>query len=179
MTEQEVIAWGKKYRLDLEHLSEKDMTALKAENPNKPLCALLPLIARYQYLYKLGSKLEDFSVKNRNDDAKDQDTRLINRSQGWQLHDQAIRIYADAAVTLQMIQHPTSAISLPGHFTFKAVNLGLIQISPFEGRMLDYDHTECFIFNDKKKPALHFEDFEKEEGYHPKQPKELRPLLFV
>ncbi len=145
-------------------LAPKDVEALKRVDAEKPFNALLPLIARYNFLKELSEAAEkthkerpleveeefrkkeaetgkpiDFAIKKK--------WRLEGRSMAWFNHEfEAIPRALEAAVMLEIIQKPTSAgLCLP--------MLGELRAKTFDERTFDRIYApindDYFVFHPK------------------------------
>lgn len=151
------------------------LDALKKKNPVKPLCALLPLIARFIYLKEQAETLEKESkegLKLLNEEMLDpisQHNLLLNRQIAYQKHEmQAIPRALEAAVILQVIQQPILQLELS--------RLGTFNAKSFEERQFDRlygpRNERYFTLNGGK--ILKLNELEKDLS-----PSTLRPMLFA
>ncbi len=152
-------------------ISQNSLNLLKLHSPNTPLFSLKPLIARYHYFSNESIKFHHLYQSCIQAQLIGRQLLLTSRQAGWRYHEfQSIPRAFDAAVMLQIIQEPTSNISIKdlGHFIAKT----------FEERMFDRNfepkNDDYFVFHpDKNKLNLTLEQIE--NNFHPKQ---IRKLLF-
>jgi len=148
--------------------------ALTLLNPQEPLKALLPLIARFQHFQKTAEDAENESRMLLNNHAANRTIRLVTRQDGWKLHErEAIPRALFAACILQAIQNPYI-------YDFTLEELGTITAKRFDERFWDYkllnEDTYFTIHEDlrRNRPPIITHD----EIAANLEPKALRMLLF-
>lgn len=149
------------------------LDALKQISPDEPLVALLPLIARFNYLKNGAIRIYDEATKVLNTktvekaldpkDPKYSDKLLTQitirrhtRQIEWQkIEFSAIPIAFEAAEILQIMKDPRHNGNLE--------SIGVRTPKPYDGRMFDSkyeDKDEYFVFNDSKRAPITFTEIE-------------------
>lgn len=170
-------------------ISQLPLEALKQVNAQNPLNALLPLIARFQFLRDLSDEAEN-SYKNepiaieegfRKNETKNQrpippenkrDLRLKGRNLAYTTHEAlAIPKALEAAVVLQILQRPTLA-------GLQLSQLGELRAKTFDERFFDRIYTpindDYLVFHPKyNRAALTLSEIERDLS-----PNVLRQKLF-
>lgn len=172
------------------HLDLIPLDALKQKNENEPLCALLPLIARFNFLHRLENDTERASKEKLahriEDEIAEAETerekpieesqkrliRLANRQIAWRQHElEAIPRGLDAAVMLHIIQNPTL-------LDLTLTKIGEFRAKSYDERMFDRHfapiNDEYFAFHkDLHRPSLTLAEIEQDMA-----PRALRLKLF-
>lgn len=153
------------------NLTPSSRDALRQKNPETPLRALLPLIARFKFLYQHETNTVDASRRELTRPINDRFLRLTNRQIAYAKYEgEALPAGLDAAVLLQIIQHPTLELSLKEICT--------LVTKTYEERNFDRmygpdDSNAYCVFNASTHLPLSLDDLE-----HNLSPRELRRLLF-
>lgn len=133
------------------NLAEVPIDALKQLNRDEPLCALLPLIARFNHLKNTaesiereakatpleieeGFKKQEAATKTIMDETTKRNIRYEAREVAWWQHEfRAIPTALTAAIILRNIQKPTETLELS--------KIGVITPKTFSQRMSDLNHA--------------------------------------
>ncbi|MES2272828.1 MAG: hypothetical protein V4487_01375 [Chlamydiota bacterium] len=126
------------------------MDALQILNPQEPLRAFLPLIARFNYLNAKRVALDAAVKENLNTAIAHEEVRLAAERIGWQILEREMIPYAlNAALMLQIISQPTLQLKLS--------DLGTCQAKSLEGRLAAREFRQddnYFVFNEQNRAPL-------------------------
>lgn len=186
----EITQFLQEQQIDIQQIP---LPILEHKNRQEPLCALLPLIARFKFLKSEFEKIERVSQDNltfqieRNLEQRDielrreskksltetqkREMRTLNRRLTWiQRELNAFPLSLDAAVLLEIMQHPDQE--------FKLADLGDYRCKSFEERVFDRTYEprndHYFVFETAlNRPPLTFTEIEENH-----EPRALRFKLF-
>lgn len=131
-------------RIDAHQIPSEAIEALQQKNRQEPLCALLPLIARFKYLKQSAEKTERAVNETLNHQFQNRFDTLLNWNIAWQkLEEEAIPTALNAAVLLHILQNPICELTRE--------DLGDLDIRPYEHRSLLREfgrNDDYFIFKD-------------------------------
>ncbi len=161
----EIKEFYQQHGLPLEHLPIEELMKL---DEKEPLCALLPLIARFQYLNKKALEHEERFKANLVFKSDVLQLRVDARKNAILKHEsEAIPHMIDAAVILQILAQPALQLTRD--------DLGYIK--DFQERSFDRlltKNDDFFLFHDAKRPPLKLSEIENNLN-----PDALRQVLFA
>lgn len=148
------------------------LDALRMINPQEPLCALLPLIARYNFNSKQAVEFENKAKEGFANNTPDPGIKLNARRLAWERHESdAIPHALKAALMLQIISQPYLQYRNVGEF-------GAFSVKHFDQRLFDrqFDQEDTyFAFNDVQRAPITLTEIEQVEM----DPQALRQKLFL
>lgn len=149
-----------------------NLDLLRRKNPEEPLCALLPLIARFRVIHRLETKVEQASRAVLASQVEKNHKRLISLHEhqvAYIRHEcEAIPLGLDAALLLHLIENP--------HWKFRIADLGTYRAKHKDERCFDRErgNDDYFIFNsDLNRQPITLAAIEQDMA-----PRALRLLLF-
>jgi hypothetical protein len=147
----EITQFFNQHGLSLENLPMKELLKLNAE---EPLCALLPLIARFQYLNRMALEQEERYKANLQFESDLPQLRIDAHRAALHKHEiEAIPTLLDASVMLRIISQPSKEWSRD--------EIG--EIKDFQERAFDrllFGNDDYFLFKDPNRPALKLREIE-------------------